>query len=339
MAQKTRYQLIKEGFDIVAAGGRKARMYWDNDNARLSWFIGTTEIARMDATSGFVNLGAGAASFTGSITAFAGGGQASATALTTAMNDVTTVASNFDSVKLPTPIAGQVVRVRNSGAAILSVFPVTGGTINGMAANLSIDVPVGGLVELIAISATAWKLMTTLDLVAPSTQKGNLVIKAADNAGNTQTIITNASQAAARTYTIPDAGASAASFVMTEGAQTLNGVMTFSVGGLFKMRRNAPVAGAGTIRTDAAALLEGFTVITGANGTVGWALPAAPVAGTIVIIKGTTSGVAKIWPNGAGEQINAVGAGNAFSLASGVIPAIFIADSTTQWYSIPLVPS
>jgi len=107
--------------------------------------------------------------------------------------------------------------------------------------------------------------------------------------------------------------------------------------GTWRITRNAPVAGAGTVQGDAAALSEGFTVITGANGTVGWILPVA-VAGAIVIVKGTTAGVAKIWPN-TGAQINAVGANTAFSLASGVIPAIFIADSTTQWYSIPLVPS
>lgn len=62
----------------------------------------------------------------------------------------------------------------------------------------------------------------------PSTaSKGTLVISAADNAGATDTTIINASQAGARTYTIPDAGASA-SFVMTAGAQTIGGTKTFS---------------------------------------------------------------------------------------------------------------
>ncbi len=45
--------------------------------------------------------------------------------------------------------------------------------------------------------------------VFPTTaSKGHLKLSAADNAGNTATTITNASQAAARTYTFPDAGAS-----------------------------------------------------------------------------------------------------------------------------------
>lgn len=161
------------------------------------------------------------------ISAFAGGGQASATALTGQYNNVTTVATNFDSVKLLTAVAGQVQTVRNSGAAILSVFPNTSDTINGMAVNLSIDIPVGGEVTFRAIDATDWRTETTVTLPSPSTQAGNLVIKAADNAGNTQTIITNASQAAARTYTIPDAGANA-SFVMTQGTQTIVGATSFT---------------------------------------------------------------------------------------------------------------
>lgn len=101
---------------------------------------------------------------------------------------------------------------------------------------------------------------------------------------------------------------------------------------------NADVAAAGSTVSDAAQLSSGFTVVTGANGTLGVKLPATPTAGTIVIIKGTTSGVLKVWPDAA-ATINAIGSNGAMSLASGVIPAIFIAKSATQWYSIPLVPS
>lgn len=166
-----------------------------------------------------------------SITAFATGGQASATALTAQYNLVTTCASNFDSVKLLTAVTGQIQTVKNTGAAILSVFPNTSDAINGLAVNLSIDIPVGGEVTFRAIDATTWQTITSLDLTSPSTQKGNLVIKAANNAGNTQTLITNASQAAARTYSIPDAGASG-SLVVGGGnaAVTLSGTGGTSTG-------------------------------------------------------------------------------------------------------------
>jgi hypothetical protein len=197
------------------------------------------------------------------ITAFAGGGQASATALTAQYNLVTTVASNFDSVKLLTAVTGQIQVVKNTGAAILSVFPNTSDAINGLAVNLSIDIPIGGEVTFRAIDATTWHTMTTLDLPAPSTQKGTLVMKAADNAGNTQTIITNASFGQASTLTIPDPGNATSSFVMDKGAATIAGVKTFS---------SAPVLSVGLSAADNLTMTvaaKGLLLKQGANGKCG----------------------------------------------------------------------
>lgn len=123
---------------------------------------------------------------------------------------------------------------------------------------------------------------------------------------------------------------------LTTGAQTITGVKTFASMPIIPV--NSDVAAAGSTVTDAAQLSSGFTVVTGADGTKGVKLPATPAAGTIVIIKGTAAAVLKVWPDAA-ATINAVGSNGAISLASGAIPAIFIAKSTTQWYSIPLVPS
>ena len=94
-----------------------------------------------------------------------------------------------------------------------------------------------------------------LDIFPTTASKGKLAISATDSTGNTTTSITNAAQAGARTYTIPDAGASA-SFVMTEGAQSIAGVKTFTDGivcedGEFKLG-----AGAGTAVTATAAELN-----------------------------------------------------------------------------------
>jgi hypothetical protein len=101
---------------------------------------------------------------------------------------------------------------------------------------------------------------------------------------------------------------------------------------------NSDVAAAGSVLADAAQLTEGFSVVTGADGTKGVKLPATPVAGTIVWIKGTTAGVLKVWPDAA-ATINAIGSNGAISLTSGAMPAIFIAKSATQWYTFPLVAS
>lgn len=101
---------------------------------------------------------------------------------------------------------------------------------------------------------------------------------------------------------------------------------------------NTSVAAAGSTLTDAAQVYPGFTVVTAADGTKGIKLPAVPTAGTVVIIKGNANAVLKVWPDAA-ATINAVGSNGAISLASGLIPAIFIASSTTQWFTVPLLPS
>lgn len=56
------------------------------------------------------------------IVAFAGGGKASATALTNTLNRIVTVASANDSVVLPPAIAGSEVTVINAGANTAAVF-------------------------------------------------------------------------------------------------------------------------------------------------------------------------------------------------------------------------
>jgi hypothetical protein len=88
------------------------------------------------------------------------------------------------------------------------VFPATSDSINALAVNLSVNVAVNSEVTFTAISATVWETQEVLTIPSPTTQTGNIVIQAAASAGNTNTTITNVSQAAARTYTIPDAGAS-----------------------------------------------------------------------------------------------------------------------------------
>lgn len=54
----------------------------------------------------------------------------------------------------------------------------------------------------------------------PTMARGSLRYVAANSAGDTVTQVTNASQAAARVYTIPDGGQSASSFLLTDNAST-----------------------------------------------------------------------------------------------------------------------
>lgn len=74
-----------------------------------------------------------AATTTG-VTAAAGGGQTNATAITTPIATVDTVATAADSVKLPAPTyAGQMVILVNSTANSMQVFGSGTDTINGVA--------------------------------------------------------------------------------------------------------------------------------------------------------------------------------------------------------------
>lgn len=69
-----------------------------------------------------------------SITAYAGGGQTNATALTAQINHVTTVATAADSVKLPVSAAGMSVTVINGAASnSMQVFGAGTDTINDVA--------------------------------------------------------------------------------------------------------------------------------------------------------------------------------------------------------------
>lgn len=56
------------------------------------------------------------------ITAFAGGGQTGATLLPDGCNEITTVATTADSVKLPPAVGGMIVCVVNKGANSTQVF-------------------------------------------------------------------------------------------------------------------------------------------------------------------------------------------------------------------------
>lgn len=172
------------------------------------------------------------------ITAYAGGGQANATALTGRWNNVTTVATAADSVKLPSATAGLTVTVRNGAANALAVFPDTGDAINALSANASITVPTLGIMTFTAINSTTWyssigvteaaqtitgaKTFSSavvvnavlqsgssgttgiLKVFPPTESKGQLTIGTDDNTGNTVTSIVVNAQANARTYSIPD---------------------------------------------------------------------------------------------------------------------------------------
>lgn len=88
--------------------------------------------------TGLATLASVAFSVTDTITAKASGVHADATALTTTVNNVATVATAKDSVVLPVMNAGQVVLIANSGTASAQVFAAGTATINGVATDTGV---------------------------------------------------------------------------------------------------------------------------------------------------------------------------------------------------------
>lgn len=162
---------------------------------------------------------------------------------------------------------------------------ITAGTVaasKAVVVDANKDISAFRTVGLVNLDAGSSGTAGTVDVFPSTAAKGKLAITAADSAGDTTTTVVNASQSGTRTYTIPDAGASA-SFVMTAGAQTLAGALTLSAGVIF---------GAGaTLDADsgtAAASSNAGTISKMAGKLTTEALTTAGLAGQVLTITNTT---------------------------------------------------
>ena len=138
-------------------------------------------------------------------------------------------------------IAGTAVTA--TAAEINAIDGSTAGTVvasKGVVVDANKDISTFRNVGVTNLDAGASGTAGTVDVFPTTASKGKVSISAADSAGDTTTAIVNASQAGARTYTIADAGASA-SFMMTQGAQTVVGAQTYS--GAATFNNDVTVAG------------------------------------------------------------------------------------------------
>jgi hypothetical protein len=92
-----------------------------------------------------------------SITAHAGGTQALATPIRSAMTLIAVCATAGDSVQLPPAVGGQLLWITNAGAASAQVFASPGAdTINGVANATGIALANGKSLTLMSPLAGAW---------------------------------------------------------------------------------------------------------------------------------------------------------------------------------------
>jgi len=92
------------------------------------------------------------------LTAFATGGQASATSLPASISRVTTVGTAGDSVKLPpsTGLIGLTILAINSTGTSMNVFPATGDAIDNLGANAAKAVAANKSCDFTCTGAGQW---------------------------------------------------------------------------------------------------------------------------------------------------------------------------------------
>lgn len=141
--------------DVVASGANSKIIFNLNDGVPKHYIVTETQAALRALVAAIVSSGSGPV-VTG-VTAFAGGGQASATQLGYGYSEITTVATALDSVKLPAAQSGASVRVKNDGANIANIYPITGSTIDDGGANSPIPIGPGAELTFTGINTTNWE--------------------------------------------------------------------------------------------------------------------------------------------------------------------------------------
>jgi len=92
---------------------------------------------------------------TASITAFATGGQASATQITDDISEISTVATTGDSVKLPIAQSGLSITIINNGANACDVFPSTSDNL-GAGVDTAASLAAGAKITYVSYDNTNW---------------------------------------------------------------------------------------------------------------------------------------------------------------------------------------
>jgi len=158
------------------------------------------------------------------------------------------------------------------------------------------------------IDAGASGTAGSVDVFPATASKGKTAITAADNTGNTTTTINTAAQAAARTYTVPDAGA---------------------IAGAFPLLAYSTIAAAGANQATGTGIISTLTVVTAADGNTGVVLPTSSANAMYAVYSSAATVGLKVYPATDGAFND--GTANAAITIEGKTLAIFIGTSATNW--------
>ncbi|HUX16653.1 MAG TPA: hypothetical protein VMW52_09290, partial [Phycisphaerae bacterium] len=224
-----------------------------------------------------------------------------------------------DGVTEQTTIESIVTDVGTAGATVDADVLVQSRVAGTMATVFRFDADEGGSggAKLFQIGGDANAV--SLELHPATTARGTVRFTAANSAGDTVTEIVNASQAAARTLTIPDGGQTTANFLLSQGAQTIAGVNTFTanpvVSGLLGYDSTFTVTGMSGSTSDG-----GAVTIAGGTGDANNAGGAASVTGGVGYGTGT-GGAASLVGGASGSGATGTGGGITITGGAGLATA------------------
>ena len=102
-------------------------------------------------------------SYSGSVTAVAGGGQSALATITTTLTRIGTVATAGDSLTLPKAAPGLRYKVKNAAASnSANIFPFLGDQINALAVNSAFALASAKSAEFVCITAGIWDTFPTV---------------------------------------------------------------------------------------------------------------------------------------------------------------------------------
>lgn len=218
------------------------------------------------------------------VTAHSGGGQASATLLTGALNTVVTVAADGDSVKLPPAVAGQAIVITN-GNVLHSIQVFGSGTdvINGVATAI-------GVPQLPDVSTTYYSTTNGVWLTStfPTNSVSSLIATVPLTAAQFNGMY------AAPVQLIAAPGANMMISVDKVVLQMTFGSADFASGGVVAAQYGNTIHGAGTAATNTEAAADFFAAAStvfqfnGISGNTVGALPTANVSNAGIFLSNAT---------------------------------------------------
>lgn len=224
--------------------------------------------------------------FSTSATVTAGTNAISQGAITSDYNVITTTSSNPSGVTLPSATIGRRIIIVNKGTNAINVYPASGGTIDGLALNASIQIPVNGVMFFNASSTTQWY------------SSGNSIFTAPTLGTPSSGTLTNCTGLPATGITGILSGANGGTGVVNTGKTiTLGGNLTTAGAYTTTLTANADTSitlpTTGTLATLAGTeILTNKTIdtIAASGASAATAIHGAVTTGSITIGSGITSG-------------------------------------------------